>query len=57
MCSFFQQKVVAKQLVVQHIPDQDQWADLFTKPLSSSRFCFLKGKLNVTEHSLVSQSP
>lgn len=54
---FAQEKVVTKQLVVQHISDQDQWADLFTKSLSSTRFRFLKDKLHVTEHSLVSQSP
>jgi len=38
---FVQEKVVTKQLVVQHI---------------TARFCFLKDKLHVTEHSLVSQS-
>lgn len=31
---FVQEKVIPKQLIVQHIPGQDQWADLLTKPLS-----------------------
>jgi len=52
---FVCEKVVAKQLVVQHIPGQDQWADILTKPLPPARFSFVRAKLNVAELPLVSQ--
>jgi len=41
--------------MVQHIPGIDQWADLLTKPLSSTRFAYPSSKLNVAELPLVSQ--
>jgi len=44
---FIRQKVLAKQLFILHIPALDQWADVLTKPLSSARFEFLRGKHNV----------
>jgi len=44
---FVREKVLSKQLLVYHIPALDQWADIFTKPLSQARFSFLQGKLNV----------
>jgi hypothetical protein len=47
---FVREKVLAKQLQVVHIFGTDQWADLFTKPLSSCKFIDLRHKLNV--HSL-----
>ncbi|XP_028063232.1 uncharacterized protein LOC114266531 [Camellia sinensis] len=48
-CHFVREKILAKQFVVQYIPTVDQLADLFTKPLSVSRFQYLKDKLMVFE--------
>ncbi|PNX54637.1 histone deacetylase [Trifolium pratense] len=48
---FVREKVLAKQLQVVHIPGTDQWADLFTKPLSSAKFLALRPKLNVGSSS------
>ena len=48
---FVQEKVLTKQLIVQHVPAPDQWADALTKPLSPTRFAFLRAKLNVIEAS------
>lgn len=45
---FVREKVLARQLKVQHIPAQDQWADALTKPLSPNWFLFLRGKLKVS---------
>ena len=39
--------VASKSLLVQFVSTHDQLADLLTKPLSSSRFTFLRSKLNV----------
>ncbi|MCH80671.1 retrovirus-related Pol polyprotein from transposon TNT 1-94, partial [Trifolium medium] len=44
---FVREKVLAKQISVIHIPETDQWADLFTKPLSSAQFLAIRPKLNV----------
>ena len=44
---FVREKILAKQLSIIHIPALDQWADVLTKPLSTSRFEALRGKLNV----------
>ena len=44
---FVQDKVVQKQLILQHISTEDHMADLLTKHLSSSRFLFLRSKLCV----------
>lgn len=52
---FVREKVLSKQLLIYHIPALDQWADILTKPLSSARFEFLRGKLNVQHFS--SNSP
>jgi len=46
---FVREKVSAKELKVYHIPAIDQWADALTKPLSPTRFLFLRSKLNVVE--------
>ena len=46
---FVREKVLAKELKVYHIPAIDQWADALTKPLSPTRFLFLRSKLNVVE--------
>ena len=44
---FVKDMVAAKHLLVRFISSQDQLADLLTKPISSSRFAFLRTKLNV----------
>ena len=51
---FVREKVISKQLVVQHVPSIDQVADILTKPLSLQFFNRLKGKLNVS--SLLQQT-
>ena len=45
---FVREKVLAKQLTVQHIPGDDQWADILTNPVSTAKFLSLRPKLNVT---------
>lgn len=44
---FVREKVAQKRLSVQFISTHDQIADVFTKPLPSDRFLFLKSKLRV----------
>ena len=44
---FVREKVIAKELEVNHVPSIDQVADVFTKPLSAQFFNRLKGKLTV----------
>lgn len=44
---FVREKVNAKALIVEHVPAAAQLADSFTKPLSSSRFCEIRNKLQV----------
>ncbi|KAL5583327.1 hypothetical protein UlMin_015769 [Ulmus minor] len=51
---FVREKVISKQLDVQHVPSIDQVADILTKPLSLQFFNRLKGKLNVS--SLLQQT-
>ena len=46
---FVREKVLTKQLVVHYIPAIDRWADVLIKPLSPTRFSFLRTKLNVIE--------
>ncbi|XP_058189451.1 uncharacterized protein LOC131307050 [Rhododendron vialii] len=41
------EQVAARKLVLRHISSMDQVADVFTKPLSVSRFLYLKDKLLV----------
>ena len=48
---FVRERVLTKQLIVHHIPGLDQWVHASTKPLSPTRFQFLKGKLNVIDTS------
>jgi histone deacetylase 1/2 len=48
---FVREKVISKQLHVLHVPGTDQWADVLTKPLSSSHFLALKPKLKVASAS------
>lgn len=44
---FVRDKVLSKNLIVKHVPAQDQWADLLTKPLSAVKFLPLRDKLRV----------
>ena len=44
---FVREKVAQGQLSVQFISTNDQIADIFTKPLSSQRFLFLRSKLRL----------
>jgi len=46
---FVREKVISKDLIVSHIPAQYQWADIITKPLSTSRFLELRDKLRVSD--------
>lgn len=46
---FVREKVLSKDLVVSHIPSQEQVADIMTKPLSTSRFLSLRDKFNVVD--------
>jgi len=39
---FVREKVLSKTLLVSHVPAHDQWADVLTKPLSTSRFTYLR---------------
>ena len=41
-CYFIWERVVSKQIALSYIPIADQLADIFTKPLTSSRFHYLK---------------
>ncbi|XP_028078302.1 uncharacterized protein LOC114280165 [Camellia sinensis] len=51
-CHFVRDKVLAKQFQLQYIPTMDQLADLFTKPVSVSRFQYLKSKLMVLDRPI-----
>lgn len=44
---FAWEKVLARSLVVTHVPAQDQTADILTKPLPKLRFYELRDKFNV----------
>lgn len=44
---FVKERVFDKQLAVQQVPSQDQWADLLAKSLSSARFSLLWAKCSL----------
>ncbi|GJS25857.1 gag/pol polyprotein [Tanacetum coccineum] len=47
---FVREKVAQGNLRVQHISTHDQIADIFTNPLPTPRFLFLRSKLQVVAH-------
>ncbi|RVW78272.1 Retrovirus-related Pol polyprotein from transposon RE1 [Vitis vinifera] len=49
---FVREKVMERKLVVNHVPTEDQVADVFTKPLSFRFFDKLREKLTVTSLDL-----
>jgi hypothetical protein len=49
---FVRDMVAKKSITVRFISSHDQLADLLTKPISSSRFAFLRTKLNVLSSAL-----
>lgn len=44
---FIREKISAKQIEIGYVPAVDQVADIFTKPLAETRFCFLRDKLKL----------
>lgn len=44
---FVRDQVLNKQLRVQYVPSSDQLVDCLTKPLVTSRFCYLRDKLRL----------
>ncbi|PNY03730.1 histone deacetylase [Trifolium pratense] len=54
---FVREKVLSRNLAVSHVPAQDQWADVLTKPLSAVKLRSLRDKLRVFDtHKLLKQS-
>ncbi|CAJ2641428.1 unnamed protein product [Trifolium pratense] len=54
---FVREKVLNKSLVVSHVPAQDQWADILTKPLSAAKFSPLRAKLRVFDKESLAKTP
>ena len=48
---FVREKVLSKQLLIYQMPTLNQWTNILTKPLSSTRFELLRGKFNVQHFS------
>ncbi|XP_060961763.1 uncharacterized mitochondrial protein AtMg00810-like [Cannabis sativa] len=44
---FVQDLIIARQLLVRYVPSFDQVVDILTKPLTTDRFNYLKGKLQM----------
>lgn len=49
---FVHEKVLAKNLVVQHVPTIDQIADILTKPVSATHFVRQRDKLSVKKPTM-----
>ena len=49
---FVRERIAAKELEVRYVSTDLQIADVFTKALSISRFCFLRDKLNLNTPQL-----
>lgn len=54
---FLREKVLSKSLTVVHVPAQDQWADILTKPLSAAKFVPLRSKLRVYDKATLTSLP
>lgn len=44
---FVQEKVLNKSTIVEYAPSQAQVADILTKPLAKTQFCYLRDKFRV----------
>ncbi|KAI0516046.1 hypothetical protein KFK09_008718 [Dendrobium nobile] len=44
---FIRQRISNGNIIIQHIPSQEQLADILTKPFSSTRYNFLRSKLTI----------
>ncbi|XP_028083357.1 uncharacterized protein LOC114284615 [Camellia sinensis] len=51
-CHFIRKKIATKQLLLKYVHSLDQIVDIFTKPLSVSRFNYLKAKLLVSPSTI-----
>ena len=51
---FVREKVLQKNVLVQHVPSIDQTIDVLTKPISSSKFPLLRNKLKVEDLATLS---
>ena len=54
---FVREKVINKSLIITHVPSLDQVADIFTKPLSTTRFETLRDNLKVVDKFALSHPP
>lgn len=54
---FIRERVLRKEIDVQHIPTVDRVADVFTKGLSTKRFQTLKSKVKVQEKPISLRGP
>ena len=49
---FVRDRIEAKELEVKYVPTEEQIANIFTKPLTTTRFEFFRSKLTVEESPL-----
>ncbi|XP_065632023.1 uncharacterized mitochondrial protein AtMg00810-like [Quercus suber] len=50
---FVRERVLRRDLQVKYVATGDQYADIFTKSLSTARFCFLRSKIMVSVDPMV----
>ena len=50
---FVREKVADGSLKVSHVNTQSQLADVLTKPLSKSRFIFLRSKIGISDGTAI----